>query len=57
MTIALPYLTEETRACGPLEGRLVYTLPSPRGTDHKSATIGSLIPKPLLRRRENTGRQ
>ena len=52
MTITVPYLTEDTRACGPLEGRLVYTLPRPRGDRRPNATIGSLIPKPLQRRRE-----
>lgn len=52
MTIAVPYLAEATRACGPLEGKLVYTLPKPRGDGRPNATIGSLIPKPLQRRRE-----
>jgi glycosyltransferase involved in cell wall biosynthesis len=51
MTIALPFMTEQTRACGPLEGRLVYTLPKPRGDGHRK-TSGSLIPKPLQRRRK-----
>jgi glycosyltransferase involved in cell wall biosynthesis len=57
MTIAVPYVTEYTRACGPLEGRLVYALPNPRGDGAPSATIGSLIPRPLQRRRETTSGQ
>mgnify|MGYP003575445258 CR=1 FL=1 len=57
MTIAVPYLAEPTRACGPLEGKLVYTLPNPRGDGRPNATIGSLIPKPLQRRRETTSRK
>jgi len=53
-TISVPYLMEDTRACGPLEGRLVYTLPNPRGDGRPNATIGSLIPKPLQRHRKTT---
>lgn len=56
-TIAVPYLTEDTRACGPLEGRLVYTLPNPRGDGRPHATAASLIPKPLQKRRETTNDQ
>ena len=52
MSITLPFMTEDTRACGPLEARLVYALPRPRGDGTPKATTGSLIPAPVGRRRQ-----
>ncbi len=43
--IALPFLTQDTRACGPVEARLVYVLPSPRGEGKPKMGAGSLIPR------------
>ena len=51
VTIALPLPAQETRACGPLEARLVYTLPRPRGDGTPKTTTGSLIPRSVRRRR------
>lgn len=51
MTIALPYMKQDTRACGPLEARIVYTLPRPRGDGGPRSVTGSLIPRPQRRRR------
>jgi len=41
--IALPFLTQETRACGPVEARLVYVLPNPRGEGKPKSGAASLI--------------
>ena len=51
VTIALPYMKQDTRACGPLEARIVYSLPRPRGDGGPRTVTGSLIPKPQRRRR------
>jgi len=51
LTIALPFMAEETRACGPLEAKLVYTLPRPRGDGTPRADAGSLVASFLRRRR------
>ncbi len=42
LEIKLPIMTQETRACGPLEVRLVYSLPNPRGTGVPAQDAGSL---------------
>jgi len=44
MTIVLPFRTQETRLCGPLEAKLVYTLPRPRGEGHPNHNAGSVVP-------------
>jgi hypothetical protein len=45
VNITIPFLTQETRLCGPVEARLVYTLPRPRGDGHPKQGAGSVIPK------------
>jgi len=50
-TLAFPLMTEETRACGPLEARLVYTLPQPQGDGAPKANAGSLVLRLLRQRR------
>ena len=50
MAIALPFMTQDTRACGPLETKLVYTLPRPRGDGTPKADAGSLLARALRRR-------
>jgi hypothetical protein len=47
--LAVPFLTQETRMCGPLEARLSYALPRPRGDGRPSPTAGSVIPRPPRR--------
>jgi hypothetical protein len=44
--ITLPFMKQETRLCGPIEARLVYTLPRPRGDGRPKQTAGSVIPQP-----------
>jgi hypothetical protein len=43
--ITLAFLVEETRLCGPLEARLVYTLPRPRGDGGPNVEAASLVPR------------
>lgn len=52
-TIALPLPAQATRVCGPIEARLVYTLPRPRGDGTPKTVTGSLVPRSVVRRREN----
>lgn len=51
VTISLPLVTQETRACGPLETRLVYSLPHPRGNGRPEPITGTLLARRLRRRR------
>jgi glycosyltransferase involved in cell wall biosynthesis len=43
--ISVPFLTQETRACGPLEAKLVYALPRPCGEGEPRQDAGSVIPR------------
>jgi len=43
MNIGLTFLTQETRSCGPLECKLLYTLPRPRGDGRPKKTTSGLI--------------
>lgn len=53
MTLVLPFTTQQTRVCGPLEAKLVYTLPKPRGDGRPNLSAGSVIPnRPQRSRRE-----
>ena len=52
MAIALPFMKQDTRACGPLEAKLVYTLPRPRGDGAPKANAGSVMVQALRRRRK-----
>jgi glycosyltransferase involved in cell wall biosynthesis len=45
VAIALPIRTEETRMCGTIRTKLVYTLAQPRGDGRPRKDIGSVIPK------------
>lgn len=45
LEIRIPFLQQETRACGPLEARLSYTLPLPRGDGAPKPNASSLIPR------------
>jgi glycosyltransferase involved in cell wall biosynthesis len=42
-TIRVPFLIQETRACGPIEAKLVYTLPRPLGDGRPKSRTGLLI--------------
>ena len=53
VTIALPFMMQDTRACGPLEAKLVYTLPRPRGDGAPKANAGSLVARALRRRHKS----
>jgi glycosyltransferase involved in cell wall biosynthesis len=54
MTLVLPFTTQQTRLCGPLEAKLVYTLPRPRGDGRPNNSAGSVIPR---RPRRSRGEQ
>jgi glycosyltransferase involved in cell wall biosynthesis len=52
MMIALPLMTQQTRACGPLETRLVYSLPEPHGSGRLEPKTGRLLGRRLRGSRE-----
>lgn len=45
LQLTIPFMTQDTRACGPLQARLHYTLPSPHGDGVPKPNASSLIPK------------
>jgi hypothetical protein len=45
MNIGLTFLTQDTRSCGPLECKLLYTLPQPQGDGRPKTRTSPLIPK------------
>lgn len=45
LQIAIPFLQQETRACGSLQARLSYTLPRPQGDGVPRPNASSLIPR------------
>lgn len=50
LQITVPFMSQDTRACGPLEARLLYVLPRPRGEGTpKVGGNTSLIPRPNQR--------
>lgn len=55
IAITLPLLTQETRACGPLETRLVYTLRQPRGNGRIQPVTGTLLARRANRPRQAPG--
>ena len=53
MTLTLPLLPHQTRICGPMEAKLVYTLPKPGGEGRPTITASSFVPNPArFRQRE-----
>ena len=53
MILTLPLLTHQTRKCGPLNAKLVYTLPKPGGEGRPAFNASSVIPNPArFRQRE-----
>jgi hypothetical protein len=53
VTLVLPLVTQQTRMCGPLNAKLVYTLPTPRGYGRPIVNASSIIPsRAHFRRRE-----
>lgn len=50
MAIALPLTTHDTRACGPLQAKLMYALPRPRGDGKPNAGAASLVARALRHR-------
>lgn len=47
LTINVPVMTEETRACGPIQAQLTYQLPRPRGDGQPNPRGASLVPAGL----------
>lgn len=47
ISLSFPFIEEDTRACGPIQGELRYTLPAPKGKGEPSRTAASVIPKRL----------
>jgi hypothetical protein len=46
LRISVPFLAQQTRACGPLEASLLYTLPKPQGEGQPRNYADSVIPAP-----------
>jgi glycosyltransferase involved in cell wall biosynthesis len=52
-TLTLPLLTQQTRMCGPLNAKLVYTLPKAGGNGRPAVNASSVVPNPArFRQRE-----
>ena len=46
VSLTLPFATHQTRVCGPLNAKLVYTLPKPRGAGRPVLHVSGIVPNP-----------